>query len=76
MQRTLDSPSTSGNESSSRLRSTQPTGNKTGGWSTVFKPIEVENVTECSGLKVDLTESFITREDFDVQHFLKFENIV
>ena len=34
-----------------RPRSTEPTGNETGGCSTVFKTFEVENLTEYTGLK-------------------------
>ena len=62
----FENSSKSGHEA--RSRSTGRRAMKLGGWSTVFKPIEVENFTEHTGLKVDLTESSLP-ETFDLMGF-------
>ena len=62
----FENSSKSGHEA--RPRSTSRQATKLGGWSTVFKPIEVENFTEHTGLKVDLTESSLP-EAFDLFFF-------
>ena len=54
MQKT-DSPLAFGDEARSGPRLTEPTGNETGGWLTVIEPIEY------TGLKGDLTESFLPK---------------
>ena len=51
-------------ESRSTSRST--TEPEPGSWSTVFKPIEVEEFTEYQGLKADLTENSHPRDYFDL----------
>ena len=59
----FENSSKSGHEA--RPRSTSRQATKLGGWSTVFKPIEVENFTD---FKVDLTESSLP-EAFDLFFF-------
>lgn len=63
--RSNDSDSHEDQDSRSTSRSS-PEADRSGSWSTIFAPVEVEEFTEFQGLKVDLTESSHPRDYFDL----------